>query len=532
MADPRGSGQPWWRMAPRSIIFISLVVSAVFPCLGDVGRSMGDNERHAQELYELWTDAYDLHATSAHPPETIQLPSNASPRMAINGYVPPAPHLEACASKAGKFAESETRGPGGELPAWASPADGRGPRPPWIRGADRDNLAMTRVAQADIWAHQFPASCRANGTKFLLVDWLPVDGFGVGSQLHVMTSFLSLAMEHGRIFVPRPGTFDRARHEQCQGDGYESLSCYFWPIAAPACEERALHLATLSPEDQAGHSLGDVTDRLAGDAPLVHVNLRLTWSITQTVAYGRPVSIEILGVVPDLDQEVHWWRAQALRFFLRWPTPYLCHVTNRVRHLAYGLKVAAKVASALWSQHLIANGHYGKLRPGEGDLLRQVNLGVRSLQDTVWARSSPYMMRPIVSLHIRQGDKGVEMRVFSLAAHMWLLERLRLQVPLVHHVWLSTEMQEVVEQAATFGGWSFWFSQVQRQTGATRMRDYEASVGFHELTAISFANLIIASECDYFVGAIGSNWVRMLNELRNTNGRLRAGYISPNYSEV
>eukprot|EP00897_Mesotaenium_endlicherianum_P002107 jgi/Mesen1/1924/ME000146S01014 len=205
-----------------------------------------------------------------------------------------------------------------------------------------------------------------------------------------------------------------------------------------------------------------------------------------------------------------WWRSQAVRVFLRWPTPYLCHIINK---------------------HLIEVGDRGTLHDRERDILQQVDLGVRSLQNAMRSDWKPYIMRPIVSLHVRQGDKAGEMHIFSLAAYVWLLERLRLHVPHLHHVWLSTEMQIVVEQSAAYADWTFWFSQIQRQNGTTTMSDYEAAVGEDRLTDISFANLIISSECDYFVGTLGSNWERLINELRVTNGRLKAGYLSPNYEE-
>ncbi|CAI5942080.1 unnamed protein product [Closterium sp. NIES-64] len=39
-----------------------------------------------------------------------------------------------------------------------------------------------------------------------------------------------------------------------------------------------------------------------------------------------------------------WWRAQALRFLLRAPSPYLCHVSNVIRHAEFG-PVAARMAA-------------------------------------------------------------------------------------------------------------------------------------------------------------------------------------------
>eukprot|EP00897_Mesotaenium_endlicherianum_P002108 jgi/Mesen1/1925/ME000146S01013 len=106
---------------------------------------------------------------------------------------------------------------------------------------------MTRVVQADIWAHQFPADCTAEGTKFLLADWLPMERHGLGSQLHIMTSLLSLAMAHGRILIPGPGSYQRARHGRCQGEGHESLACYFRRLTSSACEDEAMRLHSRTP---------------------------------------------------------------------------------------------------------------------------------------------------------------------------------------------------------------------------------------------------------------------------------------------
>lgn len=58
------------------------------------------------------------------------------------------------------------------------------------------------------------------------------------------------------------------------------------------------------------------------------------------------------------------------------------------------------------------------------------------------------------------------------------------------------------------------------------MYQYEKDVGLETLVGISFVNLIISSQCDYFVGPLGSNWNRIINELRLTNGRLKAGYLT------
>eukprot|EP00897_Mesotaenium_endlicherianum_P007334 jgi/Mesen1/6629/ME000034S06077 len=261
---------------PRFTVLLMWLLSDISTCLENDGSSFGANPRHARELYKLWTDVYGLRSNSTMPPDKLEFPSAGphSSRMGFNGYVPPAPHLERCASKAEKIGVSETRGPNGELPPWATSSEEGGPQPPWLLLLDRSKAtttatSMTRVVQADIWARQFPADSRAEGTRFLHANWLPVEGHSVGSQLHVMTSLLSLAMASGHVLVPRTGSFERARHEHCSGEGQGTLGCYFWPVTSVACEEQAVHLSTLTPPG--GDQLPYVLTVVDSDLPIVSI---------------------------------------------------------------------------------------------------------------------------------------------------------------------------------------------------------------------------------------------------------------------
>ncbi|CAI5461175.1 unnamed protein product [Closterium sp. Yama58-4] len=53
-------------------------------------------------------------------------------------------------------------------------------------------------------------------------------------------------------------------------------------------------------------------------------------------AYLRsPLPNEVMGRMGEHSKflkKAHWWRAQATRFMLRWPSAYLCHIINRERH--------------------------------------------------------------------------------------------------------------------------------------------------------------------------------------------------------
>ena len=60
-------------------------------------------------------------------------------------------------------------------------------------------------------------------------------------------------------------------------------------------------------------------------------------------------------------------------------------------------------------------------------------------------RQEPWMPRPMLNIHVRQGDKGREMRLMSFDAYMLAAYRVREYEPFLQNVWLSTEMQ--------VGGW-------------------------------------------------------------------------------
>ncbi|GJP55437.1 hypothetical protein CLOM_g14385, partial [Closterium sp. NIES-68] len=520
--------------------------------------------------------------------------------------------LEACREVSQHRRAAEEQGPNGESPEWARPKDccGCNPQPPWIRGSDAANLGMTRVAQRDIWEHQFPPN-KCEGRKLLIARWSYI-AHGIGSQVHIMTAILSLAMRHNRILVPMYQTFDRAKHSECNATGsWGTFDCYFFPLVSPDCE--AIALKANSSGALPPCSTPETNEEVLGsDHPVVcfhHepfnglMNEASVVSRWGTAYLERPNVVELQGQVQPDDPrllKVHWWRAQALRFMLRWPSPYLCHLTNKIRHGSYGLRVAAHTMQArersaallrLYNHQLSsspaaatdaattaadaasdASAAAATASTSTSSPLRPLSLNhtdpsflsfadptmhVRAwpglgISSCSGSASSPgpaptfrayltnlydqvgrevYLPRPMVSLHIRQGDKGSEMKLSSFNSFMFYMHRLRLHVPDIRFVWISTEMQSVIDQSAQFKDWTFFYSQNERQEGATRLIDYERKCGLAQLVGVSFANLLISSDCDYYVGVLGSNWNRLINEMRATNGRVFAGYVTINLGE-
>ncbi|XP_024543179.1 uncharacterized protein LOC9660872 isoform X4 [Selaginella moellendorffii] len=182
-----------------------------------------------------------------------------------------------------------------------------------------------------------------------------------------------------------------------------------------------------------------------------------------------------------------WWRAQALRYLTRFPSEYLCNLLNQERHRAFGEEAAKLVLKTLST---------------EWPLARESN----PMEELVWSGYGPWMPQPLLSIHVRQGDKAREMEVVSFDEYMKLANVLRRRFPHVRNVWLSTEMQNVVDESKEYKDWNFYYSDVPRQVGTIRMTEYMALLGDKQAFDTAFVNLVMAADCDFFVGVLGSTW--------------------------
>ena len=58
-----------------------------------------------------------------------------------------------------------------------------------------------------------------------------------------------------------------------------------------------------------------------------------------------------------------------MRYMLRWPTPYLCHIINKFRHVTMGKEVANRIAAAELGQQrakqLLGEGGEGEVEDGK-----------------------------------------------------------------------------------------------------------------------------------------------------------------------
>ncbi|KAI9077950.1 hypothetical protein K1719_040079 [Acacia pycnantha] len=482
-------------------------------------------ERNSDEkvslLYSAWSGLLTKSSTETF--EKLQ-------KLGISGSsLPSAPHLENCKVKAKLYERLDKRTGNESFPPWTSwkgflpayPASANnehiqyfthkaasdGTYPPWIAGPDEENYPLTRKVQRDLWMHQHPLNCRDPDVKFLVADWERLPGFGIGAQIAGMCGLLAIAISEGRVLVTN--YYNRADHDGCKGSSRSSWSCYFLPQTSQECRDHAFELL----KSGEARRKGIVTKK--EDYTSKHI-----WAGPTPRTWGEPwnylqptteVNGSLLASHRKMDRR--WWRAQAVRYLMRFPTEYTCNLLNEARHEAFGKLAAKMVLDGLpgdWPKNT------GKKRSSDID-------------DYVWSNHKAWVPRPLLSMHVRMGDKACEMKVVEFEEYMQLADRIRRRFPTLDSVWLSTEMQEVIDKSREYGRWKFYYTKIRRQEKSNMsMAEYERSLGREKSTNYPLVNFLMAADSDFFVGALGSTWCFLIDGMRNTGGKVMAGYLSVN----
>lgn len=477
-------------------------------------------DEKASLLYSVW---------SALLNESIVQDSEFFQRFGLNkSSVPKAPHFENCKLNTQLNKRLDARGKNGRFPPWTvwkgfldiyppsetdeqmrylrRQAMSKGSYPPWITGSDEDNYPFTRKVQRDIWSRQHPSNCQDPNVRFLVADWERLPGFGMGGQIAGMCGLLAIAINEKRVLVTN--YYNRADHDGCKGPHRSSWSCYFFPETSQECRDRAFELMGSKEAWENGTITGkdnySSKEIWVGPTPRVWGN---PWSYLQPTT---EINGSLIAYHRKMDRR--WWRAQAVRYLMRFQTEYTCGLLNVERHAAFGWEAAKMVLSGL-----------GQKWPEDG-----MNKPRSDIEEFVWSNHKAWIPRPLLSLHVRMGDKACEMKLAEFEEYMRLADRIRQQFPHLNSIWLSTEMQEVIEKSNLYPHWKFYYTNVRRQVGNTTMATYEASLGREISTNYPMVNFWMAAEADFFVGALGSTWCFLIDGMRNTGGKVMAGYLSVN----
>ncbi|KAK4784986.1 hypothetical protein SAY86_001675 [Trapa natans] len=474
-------------------------------------------------LYSAWSSVLG----AGEPSDAVDkfLRSNGSNQWML----PKAPHLEDCKLMSELNKRLDDRQGEETFPRWTSwkgALDTRqtpstddqikrlrhreassGSYPPWIMGSDEENYPLTRKVQRDLWIHQHPMNCSDPNVRFLVADWERDPGFGIGAQFAGMCGLLAIAIREKRVLVTN--YYNRADHEGCKGSSRSSWSCYFFPETSQECRAQAFELM----------KHGEVWAKGIVTAKQNYTSKEI-WAGRIPRQWGKPWSYlqpttEINGSLIAYHRKMdrRWWRAQALRYLMRFQTVYTCSLMNEARHRAFGKEAAKHVLSS----------------PGRGwPQSRAPGKGKSDMEEFVWSSHRAWIPRPLLSVHVRMGDKACEMKVVEFQEYMSLADRIRRRFPHLNSIWLSTEMQEVIDKSKLYPQWKFYYTNVTRQAGSMLMASYEASLGRETSTNYPLVNFLMASDADFFVGALGSTWCFLIDGMRNTGGKVMSGYLSVN----
>lgn len=165
----------------------------------------------------------------------------------------------------------------------------------------------------------------------------------------------------------------------------------------------------------------------------------------------------------------------------------------------------------------------------------------------------PWIPSPLLSMHVRMGDKACEMKVVEFEEYMQLAaarsggisqtliaygcpQRCRYCdcVGFFSFSYSSNLLINLISGSHRQNQRIFWlelshYTKVRRQ-GRTNvsMAKYEASLGRESSTNYPLVNFMMAADSDFFVGALGSTWCFLIDRMRNTGGKVMAGYLSVN----
>jgi len=322
-----------------------------------------------------------------------------------------------------------------------------------------DDVAFaTYYAQNELWKHQHPADC-TNKTFGIL----SAQDSGLGSQWHILGALFAITIDAGRIALwgdgMAAGWFDG---EHCRNT--HGFACFFQDLSN----------CTLTREQTRE------ARRWGPDLP----RLKDKRAVMVTTISARRVNFPLMSGTPKRFHELleyyqedpkFWWRTQASTFMLR---PNI-RTLDRI--------------NTILSNHTIA----------------------------------PELPSGCVSMHVRHGDKYREMRLHPLEEYVdWAEKMLFEDSALVkltpdlseareaRTIFLSTEDPKVIEEAAELKNWNFvWLHEKLTNANMHKLSRQGAERVIKDLATIK-----LHLRCHASVVTFGSNWNRLLEELKSTLG--------------
>lgn len=321
------------------------------------------------------------------------------------------------------------------------------------------------MAQELLWKHQHPEDC--SKVQFAVSNG-HMKGNGIGSILHVSGFHLAAALENNRVFLWSATAGEEWTDEHTCGS-QRNWECHF--RAPSACSLADLRGAGSGRPDE-GNWQG---------VELHHTSMGFESRRVPTV-----LDQALLKAFPGMKdyERKYWWRGQSVAYLMR----FNAATVAAVRQL--------REDAALWS-------------------IKPIN------KTLTLARAATIPFPPgIIHAHVRHGDKYTEMKLQGTERYLAAAEDMVHNQPTLlapRTMFVSTEDPSVLQEAeaATERGWVVLYSSIKRSnTGPlAQVKDLGADrAGF--TTRTHLLQMMLSLEAEAWITTRGSNWNRLLDELR------------------
>jgi hypothetical protein len=330
---------------------------------------------------------------------------------------------------------------------------------------------LTHEAQLAIWTNQHPTSCE--NAKYRIYTG---HSGGIGSTMHVAASALARAMNEGRVFIfSADSALLWTDDSTCRGD--RSWGCFFQP-PSPCGLEFAADPVTI----RAGFQRGEGPE---------------SGPTGETPPPPRQLLAKLAAAAPELSAAArnYWWCAQATAYLMRLNDATLAAV-RALRQDALLLQLASAASP-------------GSSEGGGAPLI--------TAADALTIPLPPGM----IHAHVRHGDKHTEMELQGTSVYTAAAIAVREQQPLLLRriLLVSTEDASVITEAQDIlvkDGWSVIHYAIPRSNIGQPSQQI-ADLGplrAANTTRTHLQQLLWAMEADAWISTRGSNWNRLIDELR------------------
>eukprot|EP00199_Chlamydomonas_sp_CCMP681_P002141 CAMPEP_0119104070 /NCGR_PEP_ID=MMETSP1180-20130426/2381_1 /TAXON_ID=3052 ORGANISM="Chlamydomonas cf sp, Strain CCMP681" /NCGR_SAMPLE_ID=MMETSP1180 /ASSEMBLY_ACC=CAM_ASM_000741 /LENGTH=403 /DNA_ID=CAMNT_0007088739 /DNA_START=140 /DNA_END=1351 /DNA_ORIENTATION=+ len=309
-------------------------------------------------------------------------------------------------------------------------------------------LFGTSAAQRIIWQHQHPFDCRS-GRFLVFVAFNRGYGHGIGSTIHVIGQYLSIAISLGRILILGDGgiwTSDSFCRDALRLD-----KCFFEPLSSCSFDDMPAEMPALDTQRNQSQQYLQVT----GPTSISD------WKAVPVIFHKL---LHVSGI--PLDGWSYWWRCQSSAFIVR-PNARTEYAIAEARRIIFPFRVS----------------------PGT------------------------------ISVYVRRGDKANETpgMIASDEPFLHVAESMRQSnAGLSNTIYLGTEDNATVKFFSGNTSWIVLHTNVSRYHERKSPLDHATHIGPSVEFINSLVSLDLSLQCDGFVAAMGSNWGRLINEMRST----------------